>query len=126
MRRIFSLALVALALTTSLVALETDNSLGTWQANITASKYTPVPWPVKSLTVGREAVPGGVKVTTTGERTDGTPISATYSANYDGTPPVSQARERRMTPCPSRGWIPTPLRTKQRARLENITLVGAS
>jgi len=86
MRRIFPLALVALALTTSLVALETDNSLGTWQANITASKYTPAPWPVKNLTVAREAVPGGVKVTTTGERTDGTPISASYSANYDGTP----------------------------------------
>jgi hypothetical protein len=27
-----------------------------------------------------------VKVTTTGERTDGTAIETTYSANYDGTP----------------------------------------
>jgi hypothetical protein len=27
-----------------------------------------------------------VKVTSTGERTDGTAINTTYSANYDGTP----------------------------------------
>jgi len=86
MRRMFSLALAALALTTTLAALEADNSLGTWKVNIAASKYTPAPWPVKSLTVVREAVPGGVKVTTTGERTDGTAINTTYSANYDGTP----------------------------------------
>jgi hypothetical protein len=38
----------------------------------------------------REAVPGGVKVTNTGERTDGTPINSTYTAKYDGSPsPVS-------------------------------------
>jgi len=81
-----SLALVVLAMSTTLAALEADNSLGTWKANIEASKYTPAPWPVKSLTVVREAAPGGVKVTTTGERTDGTAINASYTANYDGTP----------------------------------------
>jgi hypothetical protein len=86
MRRIFGLALIAMALTATLAALEADNSLGTWKANITASKYTPAPWPIKSLTVVREAAPGGVKVTTTGERTDGTEVNATYTANYDGTP----------------------------------------
>jgi hypothetical protein len=86
MRRILSIALAALALTTTLAAVDTDNSLGTWKANIAASTYTPAPWPVKSLTVVREAVPGGVKVTTTGERIDGTAINTTYSANYDGTP----------------------------------------
>jgi len=81
-----SLALVVLAMSTTLAALEADNSLGTWKANIEASKYTPAPWPVKSLTVVREAAPGGVKVTTTGERMDGTAIDASYTANYDGTP----------------------------------------
>ena len=86
MRRIFSLALAALALTTTLAALEADNSLGTWKANIAASKYTPAPWPVKSLLIVREVAPGGVKVTNTGERADGTAINTTYSANYDGTP----------------------------------------
>ena len=88
MRRMLSLALVVLAMTTTLAALEADNSLGTWKVNIPASKYTPAPWPVKSLTVVREAVSGGVKVTTTGERTDGTAINTSYTANYDGTPAV--------------------------------------
>lgn len=86
MGKMFSLALVALAFTTTLVALEADNSLGTWKVNIAASRYTPAPLPVKSLTLVREVLPGGVKVTTTGERTDGTAINTTYSANYDGTP----------------------------------------
>jgi hypothetical protein len=82
----FSLALAVLAITAPLAALGADNSLGTWKVNVEASKYTPAPWPVKSLTVVREAVPGGVKVTTSGERTDGTAINTTYVANYDGTP----------------------------------------
>jgi len=86
MRRMFSLALVVLVTTATLAALATDNSLGTWKVNVEASKYTPAPWPVKSLTVVRAAAPGGVQVTTTGERTDGTAIKASYMANYDGTP----------------------------------------
>jgi hypothetical protein len=86
MRKMLSIALAALALIATLAAVDTDNSLGTWKANIAASTYTPAPWPVKSLTLVREAVLGGIKVTTTGERTDGTAINTTYSANYDGTP----------------------------------------
>jgi hypothetical protein len=86
MRKMLSMALAALALTTMVAAVDTDNSLGTWKANITASTYTPAPWPVKNLTLVREAVLGGVKVTATGEQIDGTAISTTYSANYDGTP----------------------------------------
>jgi hypothetical protein len=86
MRKMFSLALAVLAIVTPLAALGADNSLGTWKANIGASKYTPAPWPVKSLTVVREAASGGVKVTTSGERTDGSAINTSYMANYDGTP----------------------------------------
>jgi len=86
MRKILTLALAVLAVAAPMVALEADNSFGTWKANVTASKYTPAPWPVKTLTVVREAVPGGVKVTNTGERTDGSPINSTYTAKYDGTP----------------------------------------
>jgi hypothetical protein len=41
---------------------------------------------VKTVTSVREAVPDGVKVTTTGERTDGTAINASYTAKYDGSP----------------------------------------
>lgn len=86
MRRMLGLALFVLAMTTTLTAQKADNSLGTWQVNIATSKYTPSPWPVKSLTVVREAAPGGIKVTTTGERTDGTAVNTSYTANYDGTP----------------------------------------
>ena len=84
MRKIFTLALFALAVTTTLSAWGADNSLGTWKANIAKSKYTPAPWPVKSLTVTREAAPGGVKVTNTDMRTDGA-INSSYTATYDGS-----------------------------------------
>jgi len=84
-----SVALVVLAMTTTLAAKEAaDNSFGTWKVNVAASKYTPAPWPVKSLTLVREAVPVGVKVKTTGERTDGAAINTSYTAIYDGTPAV--------------------------------------
>ena len=68
-----------------LAALGADNTIGTWKANIAKSKYTPAPIPLKSYTMVREAVPGGVKVTITGERTDGTQINATYTAKFDGS-----------------------------------------
>ena len=84
MRRTFNRVLVVLAITT-VSALGADNSLGTWKVNIAKSKYTPAPIPLKSLTAVREAAPGGVKVTTTGERTDGMAINASYTAKYDGS-----------------------------------------
>jgi len=85
MRKILSLALFALAITTTVSAWGADNSLGTWKANVAKCKYTPAPWPVKSLIVTREAAPGGVKVTNTGKRTDGSAITASYTAKYDGS-----------------------------------------
>jgi hypothetical protein len=83
MRTILGKALVALAIT-SVAALAADNTLGTWKLNVAKSKYTPAPLPIKSLTVVREAADGGVKQTTTGERTDGTKVNASYTAKYDG------------------------------------------
>jgi hypothetical protein len=65
-------------------ALAADNSLGTWKLNMDKSKFDPAPGPVKSLTTTREASAGGVKVTTMGEQTNGTPINASYTAKYDG------------------------------------------
>ena len=57
MRRMFSLGLAALALTTTLVALEADDSLGTWKVNIAALHfYADASLPVKSLTIVRESV----------------------------------------------------------------------
>lgn len=85
MRSTFRCALVLMAVAT-MAALGADNSIGTWKVNVTKSKYTPVPFPVKSLTSVREAAPGGVKVSNTGERTDGSAINASYTAKYDGSP----------------------------------------
>jgi hypothetical protein len=83
MRTLLTKAILALAIT-SIAAFGADNTLGAWKLNVAKSKYTPAPMPVKSLTITREASDGGVKVTTTGERTNG-PINATYTAKYDGT-----------------------------------------
>jgi hypothetical protein len=83
MRTILTKALIVLAITT-IGALGADNTIGTWKLNAGKSKYTPAPMPVKNLTVAREAADGGVKVTTTGEQADGTPINASYTAKYDG------------------------------------------
>ena len=68
-----------------LASFGADNSLGTWKLNVSKSTFSP-PQPVKSLTTRRDASAAGVKVTTTGEFSDGTPIESGYTAKYDGTP----------------------------------------
>src|ERR1035437_2459753 len=83
MRTILTRAFIALAITT-VAAFGAYNTLDTWKLNVAASKYTPAPMPIKSLTVIREASDGGVKVTITGEQADGTAINATYTIKYDG------------------------------------------
>ena len=83
--RILTTAFVVLALAT-FAASGADNTLGTWKLNVEKSKYTPAPVPVKTLTIVREVSDGGVKVTTTGERADGTPINVTYTTRYGGSP----------------------------------------
>jgi hypothetical protein len=84
MRKFLTKTLLAFAITT-ITAFGADNSLGTWKLNVEKSKYTPGPSPLKSLTTVREAADGGVKVTTTGERADGTQVNITYTAKYDGS-----------------------------------------
>ena len=86
MKRLLILALAALAVTSTATAFGADNSLGTWKLNVSKSKYSPGPLPVKSLTTTREAAGDGVKVTTTGERSDGTAVNSTYTAKFDGSP----------------------------------------
>jgi hypothetical protein len=86
MRRMLNLAVIVWAIASVSAAFGADNSLGTWKLNVEKTKYTPAPFPVKSITQVREASPGGVKVTNTGERSDGTAINATYTAKYDGSP----------------------------------------
>jgi len=88
MRKTFN-ALVVCAIA-AVAAFGADNSLGTWKMNLAKSTYSPAPLPLKSYTVTREAAPGGVKVTVTGERIDGTKINASYTAKFDGSAaPVS-------------------------------------
>jgi hypothetical protein len=83
MRTILTNSLIALAFT-AVAAFGADNTLGTWKLNTAKSKYTPAPMPIKSLIVIREASDGGVKQTTSGERADGTALSSSYTAKYDG------------------------------------------
>jgi hypothetical protein len=75
------LVLVALAMT----AFAADNTIGTWKLNASKSKLAANPSPLKTLTTVREASGDGVKVTSTGERADGSKVSTTYTAKYDGT-----------------------------------------
>lgn len=56
---------------------------GTWKLNVAKSKYSPGPAP-KTLTVKWEPAGKGVKLTAEGIGADGKPVSATYTANYDG------------------------------------------
>ena len=83
MRTFLTKVFLAFAITT-VTTFAADNTIGTWKLNVEKSKYSPAPMPVKSLNVTREASDGGVKVTTTGEQADGTPINASYTAKYDG------------------------------------------
>jgi hypothetical protein len=82
MRSILTKLILGIAIT-AIGAFAADNSLGTWKLNMEKSKFSPAA-PVKSLTTTREASDGGVKVTSTGERADGTPVNSGYTAKYDG------------------------------------------
>lgn len=87
MQRFLKLAIATLAITSAAAAFAADNSLGTWKLNVEKSKYSPGPLPVKSVSATREADGDqGVKVTTSGERTDGSAINASYAAKFDGSP----------------------------------------
>src|SRR5260370_9970161 len=78
-------------LITALGAMGADSYIGKWKLNLQKSRFTPKP-PVKSLTTTREGAEGGVKITTTGEQADGTPVNTTYPVKYDGADyPVSGA-----------------------------------
>ena len=82
MRRILARLVIVVAIT-AVGSFAADNSLGTWKRN-TDKTTGSGPRTVKSLTTVREASEGGVKVTTTGENMDGTPINSSYTAKYNG------------------------------------------
>ncbi len=85
MQNMFTRVLVVSAIAT-VSAFCADSSIGTWKVNMEKSKYTPAPWTVKNLTAVREAAPGGVKVTVSGEQTNGTAINSSYTAKFNGSP----------------------------------------
>jgi len=79
--------LVLVLAVSSIGLLAADNSIGTWKRNVEKSKYTPMPKNTyTSQTTVREAVDGGVKVTSKGQRADGTAADNSYTAKYDGKP----------------------------------------
>jgi hypothetical protein len=82
--RQLSKALLTIALT-AIAVFGADNSTGTWKLNVEKSKYGPGPMPLKSLTMVREAISGGIKSTVTGMQSDGTPINSAVMVKYDGT-----------------------------------------
>ena len=83
MRNILVKALIGTAIT-AIGIFGADSSAATWKFNAAKSKTTSTN-PIKSQTYVRESTPdGGVKVTRTGQFTDGTPNEGTYSYNYDG------------------------------------------
>jgi hypothetical protein len=83
MRRVAAGLAIALAIT-AVGALGADSILGTWKYNAAKSK-TNISNPFKNMIEVRTATPdGGVKLTRTGQRTDGTMVNGGYTCKYDG------------------------------------------
>ena len=84
MRNVLRTLLIGLAIS-SLGLCASDNTAGTWKRNVEKSKTTPqVANPVTSLTITNKPVDGGVEISVSGQRKDGTPISSNYTVKYDG------------------------------------------
>jgi hypothetical protein len=80
------LCTLLLALTlTGAVASCADNSLGIWKLDVQKSEYNSGHFPLKNLTIAREKVEGGVRVTSWGEDGDGNAIHTSYAIQYGGS-----------------------------------------
>jgi hypothetical protein len=82
MNRILALAVVVILNVTGVLA-QSNPSIGTWKLNLAKSTYSPGPAP-RSQTSKIEAAGNGVKNTTEGIAANGSAISYTWTANYDG------------------------------------------
>jgi hypothetical protein len=82
MKRVLGITFAVLAM--AAIALGADNTLGIWKYNAGKSKQAPGVSPITSLTVTREAADGGAKISTKGERADGSKIDNSYAPKYDG------------------------------------------
>jgi hypothetical protein len=72
--------------TIATVSWAADNTIGTWKLNAAKSKPLPGRSPITSETQTIEAIDGGVKITTKGERADGSRIDVVSTVKYDGKP----------------------------------------
>lgn len=82
MKRVLGLTFAVLAMAAT--AWSADNTLGSWKYNATKSKPAAGLSPITSLTVVREGIAGGAKVSAKGERADGSRIDTVTAAKYDG------------------------------------------
>ena len=83
MRRIVAKIVIGMAIT-AIGMFGADSSLGTWKWNAAKSKSTTTN-PLKNRTDVVEATPdGGVKVTRTELRSDGSTHNSSYTYKYDG------------------------------------------
>ena len=83
MRR--TLTLLVASLIAAALTFAADNTLGTWKYNTSKSKLSPRVSRISNLTVTREGIDGGVKITAKGQRADGSVIDSMTTAKYDGT-----------------------------------------
>jgi hypothetical protein len=72
--------------TIATISWAADNTIGTWKLNAAKSKPAPGISPLTSGTQTIEAIDGGVRVTTKGERADGSKLDVVSTVKYDGKP----------------------------------------
>jgi hypothetical protein len=82
MKRVLGMTFAALAM--AVIAFGADNTLGSWKYNAAKSKQPSGVSPIANLTVTKEAVDGGAKISVKGERADGSKIDTVTTAKYDG------------------------------------------
>lgn len=80
---VFVSVVVMAVLVQSVVLALSNPMIGTWKMNAEKSKFNPGPAP-KSHTITIEAAGDGMKSTEEGTAPDGTSISWSYTANYEG------------------------------------------
>jgi hypothetical protein len=79
------LGLAGAGIAQSSFARQSDPWLGTWQLNLTKSKYSPGP-PPKSVTFDIQAEGQSHKLTAVGINAQGNPTSIVFTWIYDGVP----------------------------------------
>lgn len=83
-RALFAVTVLALAGATATYAADkADAAVGTWELNVSKSKFNPGPGP-KSLTRVYKETADGMSLTVTGTSGDGSPVSMQSTFKYDG------------------------------------------